>query len=70
MAKTLNEWNEEFDEIFFGLRAGSIDVKLACEASNAYGKRINAAKLELLYSEQKKETPKIPFLDYKKEKQK
>lgn len=52
---------DEHVKTFEGLRAGSIEPKVATEINNAFGKIINSVRVQLQYYEQREEKPNIPF---------
>ena len=48
---------------FNGLKDGSLEPKIASEMNNSAGKIINSVKVQLEYSNQRKEQPDITFLN-------
>jgi hypothetical protein len=59
---TVTQLRNEMLNVFDGLRAGTIQPAEAKELSNASGKIINSAKLQLEYMVQRKEKPEIDFI--------
>lgn len=60
--KNITELRAGILEVFDALRNGEIDPKAAVEASNAAGKAISSAKVQLAYHALRGESPSIPFL--------
>lgn len=60
--KNITEMREQLSTLFVQLKAGAIDTKVAAEMNNTAGKIINSLRVELDYSEQRKEMPLISFL--------
>ena len=65
MTSTINitDVRDQLLEVFDGLRAGTMDTKVAVEINNTAGKIINTAKVQIAYSALRGEAPYIPFLD-------
>lgn len=61
-----SEWRTELEELYQGLKKGSIKPQVACEMNNTIGKVINLTKLELEYHRMLQQygdkTPRIPLL--------
>jgi hypothetical protein len=60
--KNVSDLRNNILEVFDALRAGEIEPKAAVEMSNAAGKAISAAKVQLAYHALRGEVPVIPFL--------
>ena len=59
--KTHTELREELMNLYVGIKSGTVDLKMAAELNNTVGKLNAANKIDLLYHEQRKSTPMIPF---------
>ena len=59
----ISELRNELAKSIQELRAGSLEVKVATEITNAAGKMINSAKVEIEYNKQLKKDKVIPFLE-------
>ena len=59
------ELTKHLSKLYEDLRAGKIEVKVASEMNNTAGKLISAQKIQLEYSELRKESPDIDFLNVK-----
>lgn len=57
-----NDWRNELEELYAGLKSGKIKPPTACEMNNTAGKVIALAKLELEYARLRRESPTIPLL--------
>jgi len=60
--KTNTELRDELLKIVEGLRDGTVDIELAKQLSNAAGKVIRSAKLQLEYNLSREEKPEIDFI--------
>lgn len=61
--KNISELRDDLAKMFAELRDGTADVKVAAEMNNTAGKIINTLKVEMEYSELRKVTPNISFLN-------
>lgn len=59
----ITEMRTGLSALFDQLKSGEVDVKVASEMNNTAGKIINSLKVQLEYSNQRKESPSIQFLD-------
>ncbi len=59
---TMTDISKELAIVFYKLRDGEIDAKIACEMNNTAGKIIGAAKVQIAYAALRGEKPEIPFL--------
>lgn len=59
--KTHTELRNELMTLYAGIKSGTVDLKMAAELNNTVGKLNTANKIDLLYHEQRKRTPMIPF---------
>lgn len=60
--KTASQLRDRLANLFDGIETGTIDHKKAREMSNAAGKMISTAKVQVEYFALRKEKPKIAFL--------
>jgi hypothetical protein len=63
--KHISELTTELSALYEGLKNGTIDVKAAAEMNNTAGKIIHAQRVQLEYSELRKEQPDIDFMKTK-----
>lgn len=61
--KNITELRNELSDLFEDIKCGAIEVKQASEMNNTAGKIINSVKVQLAYSDLRKEKPNIPFLN-------
>lgn len=61
--KNIEQLRDSLTALFDDLKNGTADVKVAAEMNNTAGKIINTLKVQLEYSEQRKQVPNISFLD-------
>ena len=61
------ELRAELASVFAKLRAGEMKPGEAAELANLAGKMISSAKVQIEYYALRKETPKIAFLETRKE---
>lgn len=60
--KNMTELRDQLLELFEEIGTGSADLKVAKEKSNAAGKIIKSASVQLEYAVARGEHPSIPFL--------
>lgn len=60
--RTMTQLRDELLSIFAGIGTGAVDLSVAKERSNAAGKIIKSASVQLEYAIARKEKPSIPFL--------
>ena len=60
--KHISELTTELSALYDGLKNGTVDVKVAAELNNTAGKIIHAQRVQLEYSELRKEQPNIKFM--------
>jgi len=58
----VTELRNQLSEIFYGLRAKTVDHRDASQFANLAGKMISSAKVQLEYYALRKEQPNIKFL--------
>ena len=58
----IDELSEELQSIFMQIKNDEIDLRKVKEMNNTAGKITAIAKVQLLYSNIRKEKPNIPFL--------
>ena len=63
--ETIEKLREELSNVFYGLKNGEIEPKIAAEMNNSAGKIINTVKVQMDYANIRKETPDISFLNIK-----
>lgn len=61
--KNINDIIEGMTRVFHGLENGDIQPRTAGEMSNAVGKIIAAARMQVEYQRLKGEVPKVEFLE-------
>jgi len=61
--KDIKELREELASVFFGLKDGTIDDKVAAEMNNSAGKMIKSCAVQLEYIHLSGRPAKIEFLD-------
>lgn len=59
---TMTELRDAMLDVWAELRSGDLETGTAKELSNAAGKIIKSAAVQIEYSSLRKETPDIPFL--------
>lgn len=59
---TITELRDQLLDLFHEMGEGGVDLMLAKEKSNAAGKIIKSASVQLEYATARKEKPDIPFL--------
>jgi hypothetical protein len=60
--KNITELRKDLFSVYEGVRAGTVDVKVAKELSNSAGKIINSIRIQLEYAAQRDVKPNIPDL--------
>lgn len=60
--RTMTELRDQLLDLFDDIGSGSVDLKVAKEKSNAAGKIIKSASVQLEYAVAQNEIPDIPFL--------
>lgn len=60
--RNVTELRDDLLRLYASIRAGTVDLTMAKEASNAAGKIIKSAAVQLEYQTARKEKPNIPFL--------
>lgn len=58
---TMTELRDQLLDLFDGIGEGTVDLKVAKEKSNAAGKIIKSASVQLEYAVARNEIPDIPF---------
>lgn len=61
--KNCSELRKELSALYHDLRSGKVEPKTAGELTNIAGKMISSAVAQVKYAQQRKESPKIEFLD-------
>lgn len=60
---TMTELRDQLLDLFRDIGTGTVDLKTAKERSNAAGKIIKSASVQLEYAVAREEKPEIPFLE-------
>lgn len=61
--QNVNEMRTNLSELYSDLKSGKVDRKDVKELTNICGKMINSAMVQVKYYAERKEVPKIAFLD-------
>ena len=59
---TMTELRDDLLELYGNIGTGNVDLVVAKEKSNAAGKIIKSASVQLEYAIARKEKPRIPFM--------
>lgn len=61
--KTINQMQEELQDVFAQLKSGKMDIATGEALHNNVGKQIGLTNIQLKYAELKEEKPDIKFLN-------